>query len=147
MAQDVTATITEEEYAAEEELLEGVPRLNIAALFAPPIWGPAHGIWATILFYPIWIFADNCFVNAFVERTGVAVALAILVLVVLTGVTVAFAVASQPFALHRALRMGVTKETYLKRQKIWAVVGVILGVAALAVATYYNLTLNPKIVG
>ena len=31
--------ITEEQYAAEERLLQGVPRVNIGALFMPPIWG------------------------------------------------------------------------------------------------------------
>ena len=56
--------ITEEQYAAEERLLQGVPRVNIGALFMPPIWGAAHGMWATIIFYPLWIVADTCFVNA-----------------------------------------------------------------------------------
>ena len=56
--------ITEEQYAVEERLLQGVPRVNIGALFMPPIWGAAHGMWATIIFYPLWIVADTCFVNA-----------------------------------------------------------------------------------
>ena len=53
--------LTDEQIAREERFLEGIPRLNIGALFLPPIWGPAHGMWATILFYPIWLFADNTF--------------------------------------------------------------------------------------
>ena len=109
--------ITEEQYAAEERLLQGVPRVNIGALFMPPIWGAAHGMWATIIFYPLWIVADTCFVNAIAFHTPVAIALGILVFAMLTAGTVAFSIASQPFALHRALSRGVTKETYLKRQK------------------------------
>ena len=95
--------ITEEQYAAEERLLQGVPRVNIGALFMPPIWGAAHGMWATIIFYPLWIVADTCFVNAIAFHTPVAIALGILVFAMLTAGTVAFSIASQPFALHRAL--------------------------------------------
>ena len=38
--------LTDEQIAREEKFLEGIPRLNIGALFLPPIWGPAHGMWA-----------------------------------------------------------------------------------------------------
>ena len=113
----------------------------------PPIWGAAHGMWATIIFYPLWIVADTCFVNAVAFRTPVAIALGILVFVMLTAGTIAFAIASQPFALHRALSMGVSKETYLKRQKIWAVADIAVGLVAIALATYYNLFMNPKLAG
>ena len=41
------------------DYLEGTPWLNIGALLMPPIWGPAKGIWVTILWYPLWVFADN----------------------------------------------------------------------------------------
>ena len=139
--------ITEEQYAAEERLLQGVPRVNIGALFMPPIWGAAHGMWATIIFYPLWIVADTCFVNAIAFHTPVAIALGILVFAMLTAGTVAFSVVSQPFALHRALSRGVSKETYLKRQKIWAVASVVVGLIAIALATYYNLFMNPKLAG
>ena len=127
--------ITEEQYAAEERLLQGVPRVNIGALFMPPIWGAAHGMWATIIFYPLWIVADTCFVNAIAFHTPVAIALGILVFAMLTAGTVAFSVVSQPFALHRALSRGVSKET------------VVVGLIAIALATYYNLFMNPKLAG
>ena len=45
--------------AYKNALVEGLPPINLGALFMPPIWGPAHGIWVTILFYPIWLSADN----------------------------------------------------------------------------------------
>ena len=64
--------LTDEQIAREEKFLEGIPRLNIGALFLPPIWGPAHGMWAAILFYPIWLFADNAFYAAWTERTPLA---------------------------------------------------------------------------
>lgn len=137
--------ITDKEYAAESRLLEGVPRVNVGALLIPPIWGPAHGIWATIVFYPLWIVADTCFVNAIAYRSALAIIVGVAVFVLLSAATVAFAIISQPFALHRALEMGISKERYLKRQKAWAVAGIVVGGIAIAAATYYNLFMNPDL--
>lgn len=108
--------LTDEQIAREEKFLEGIPRLNIGALFLPPIWGPAHGMWAAILFYPIWLFADNTFYAAFTERTPLAIGIALIVLLTLTVGTVVFAILGQPFAAHRAASLGQDKETYLKRR-------------------------------
>lgn len=132
---------------AAEELNAGVPRLNIGALFLPPIWGCAHGLWVSMAFYPLWLVADTCFVNALAERTPLAVVFGIVVFAALTAVTFAFAVFSQPYAFRRALSMGVSKDAYLKRQRIWAIVSVLVGVFLLAAATYYNLFLNPRLAG
>ena len=116
--------LTDEEIAREEKFLKGVPRVNIGALFLPPIWGPAHGMWAAILFYPIWLFADNTFYAAFATPS-------------------ALSIVSQPFAAHRAAEHGVSREKYLSRQRIWAVVSVIVGCVMIAAATYYNLVIRP----
>ena len=56
-----------------------------------------------------------------------------------------FAIVAQPFAAHRAENMGVSRETYLRRQRIWAVVGAIIAVAIVAFATWYNLDLRPTL--
>ena len=101
--------LTDEQIAREEKFLEGIPRLNIGALFLPPIWGPAHGMWAAILFYPIWLFADNTFYAAFTERTPLAIGIALIVLLTLTVGTVVFAILGQPFAAHRAASLGQDK--------------------------------------
>lgn len=135
--------LTDEQIAREERFLEGIPRLNIGALFLPPIWGPAHGMWATILFYPIWLFADNTFYAAFTERTPLAIIVALIVLVTLTAGTVAFAILGQPFAAHRAAGLGVDKETYLKRERVWSIACVIAGAVMIVAATYYNLVIRP----
>ena len=100
------AELTDEQIAQEEKFLKGIPRVNVGALFLPPIWGPAHGIWITILWYPIWLFADTTF--------------------------------------YAAAR-GVSKEDYLKRERIWAIVCVIVGCAMIAAATYYNLVIRPTL--
>ena len=96
------AELTKEQIACEEKFLEGIPRWNIGALFLPPIWGPAHGFWATILFYPLWLVADNLFYAAYSERTPLAIAFAVIIGVVLFAVTLLFSRLSQPFAAHGA---------------------------------------------
>ena len=138
--------LTDEEIVREEKFLEGVPRVNIGALFLPPIWGPAHGMWAAILFYPIWLFADNTFYAAFATPSTLSIVFAVIVFVLLTAATVAFSVVSQPFAAHRAAKHGVSREKYLSRERIWAVVSVIVGCVMIVAATYYNLVIRPGLV-
>ena len=130
--------LTDEEIAREEKFLEGVPRVNIGALFLPPIWGPAPGMWAAILFYPIWLFADNTFYAAFATPSTLSIVFAVIVFVLLTAATVAFSVV----AAHRAAKHGVSREKYLSRERIWAVVSVIVGCVMIAAATYYNLAIR-----
>ena len=131
------AELTKEQITCEEKFLEGIPRWNIGALFLPPIWGPAHGFWATILFYPLWLVADN----------SLAIAFAVIIGVVLVAVTFLFSRLSQPFAAHRAVARGVSKETYVRRERIWAVVCVVIGLAMLGFATWYNLMIRPGMEG
>ncbi len=139
------AELTDEQVAREREFLEGIPRLNVGALFLPAIWGPAHGIWAAILFYPVWLLADNALYAAFSERTPLAVGIAVVVLAVLVALTVAFALIGQPIAAHRAAGKGIARDVYLKRERIWAVVCIVLGVAMIGAATFYNLAIRPTL--
>lgn len=136
------AELTDEQIAEEEKFLKGLPRINIGALFMPGIWGPAHGFWVAILFYPLYLFADYMFYGAYAMPEPWTIALAVITGVVLLGVHIAFSLVSQPFAAHRAENQGVSRETYLKRERIWAVVCVILAIIALAWATYYNLEIR-----
>lgn len=135
--------LTDEQVAREKEFLKGLPRLNIAALFLPPVWGPAHGFWAAILFYPIWLFADNTFYAAWTERSPLAIVVAAVVFVSLTAGTVAFSLIGQPLAAHRAAARGTDRAVYMKHQRIWAIVSVIVGLGMIAAATYYNLVIRP----
>lgn len=137
--------LSDEQIAYEEKFLQGVPRFNFAAFLLPPIWGPVHGLWATFLYYPIWLFADNTFYAAWSERTLLSIVIALVVLVSLAAGTVAFALVAQPIALHRAVDRGLTKEQYLRRQRVWTVVCVVLGALMLAGATYYNLDIRPTV--
>ena len=136
------AGLTDEQIARENEFLKGLPRFNIAAFLMPPIWGPANGMWITILWYPVWLFTDNIFYAAYELQTPFAITMAVIVGVLLTTGTVVFAIVSQPFAAHRAENQGISRETYLRRQRYWAIGCAILAALMLGLATYYNLTMR-----
>ncbi|HAM14713.1 MAG TPA: viscotoxin-A3 [Eggerthellaceae bacterium] len=133
------AELTDEQIAEEELFLEGLPRMNWGAFLMPGIWGPAHGFWVCILFYPLWVFIDYLIYGAYIAPTPLNIALAVGSSAVLFAVTLGFALVSQPLAAHRAANRGVSREQYLKRERIWAVVCLVIAIAALAWATYYNL--------
>lgn len=136
------AELTDEQIAQEEKFLEGIPRINWGAFFMPGIWGPAHGFWVAILFYPLWLLVDNLIFGAYRNPEPWSIAIAVAAGVIIVGITIAFARVSQPFAAHRAIDHGVSKETFLKRERIWTVVSLVLAIAALAWATYYNLNIR-----
>lgn len=136
------AEFTDEEIAREDEFLKGLPRINIGALVMPGIWGPAHGFWVCILFYPLWIFADYMFYGAYAMPQPWTIILAVVTAVLLVAIHVGFARVAGPQSAHRAESKGISRETYLKRERIWAVVCVIIAIAALAWATYYNLEIR-----
>jgi uncharacterized membrane protein len=128
---------------SQEQIMEGLPPINIGALFMPPIWGAANGIWLAILYYPVWLLADNLFYGAYSNPQPLTVGLSIVAALVLAFVTVVFARAGQGYACQRALSMGKTKEQYLRSQKKWAVAMVLLAVVMIVAATYYNLVIRP----
>lgn len=130
---------------SQEEIMEGLPPINIAALFMPPIWGAANGFWLAIVYYPVWLLADNLFYGAYSDPQPLTVGLSIVAAVILALVTIVFARAGQGYACQRALMNGKTKEEYLKSQKKWAVAMVILAIIMLAAATYYNLVIRPTL--
>lgn len=127
----------------ERAFLDGIPRFNLGAFLLPPVWGPIHGFWVSIIFYPLWLVADNCFVAALAHPSPLTVTLGVVVLVLLVAITVAFSIVSQPIAWHRAAERGMDKQTYLKRQRMWAVICAVIGAALIAAATYYNLVFDP----
>lgn len=134
-----------EELAKEDAFMKGLPRFNIGAFFMPPIWGPAHGFWITILYYPAWLIADNLFFATYLEPTTMSVVLSILTAIFLLGVTIAFAIVSQPIAAHRAQDKGVSRSDYIKREKRWAVISIAIAILMVILATVYNLSIRTEV--
>lgn len=142
---DEPRVVAEEEINAELEreiaMLQVVPRINIGALFMPPIWGPAHGMWLTILFYPLWLLADNCFYAAYAEPSPLSIVIAISVGILLVVGTFLFAGIAQHKGVHRAVsEKNMTVEAYRRAERIWAVVSIIIALVALVFATWFNLS-------
>lgn len=135
----------QKEIKYRDQMTRDLPPINLAALFMPPIWGPANGIWITILYYPLWLFADNLFYSAYSNPSPLSIILSVIVAIVLAVVTIFFARISQGYACARALDRGKTKEQYLKRQKIWAIAMGIVAFVMIVAATYYNLVIRPTI--
>ena len=138
-------TLTDKQIAQEEEFLEGISRFDLAALLGAPIWGPVNGFWSCILFYPLWLLADNFFVGMVQNPSVLFVVLGVVVAAILVTAHVAFMLVSVPIAWHRAADKGVTKDQFKKRQRIWAVVSVVLALVVVVLATYYHLVIDPVI--
>lgn len=137
--------LTDKQIEQERKFLEGVPRFNLAAFLMPPLWGPVNGFWITILFYPLWLFTDNMIYAAYANPSSLTIVLAVLVAAVLLAGMAAFSLVSQPIAFHRAIGKGLSKEQYLRRQRIWALACVVLAALMLAFATYYNLCIRTEV--
>ena len=137
------AALTDEQIAAEDRFMRGLPRFNLAAFLIAPIWGPAHGFWITILYYPAWVLLDNVIYTAIWEPSPLSIIVAILSAALMIGVSVIFSLTAQPMAAHRAEDKGVSREDYLRRQRIWAVVSVVVAVIMVALATWYNVAFRP----
>lgn len=139
------AQLTDEQVKREEAFMKGLPRMNVGAFLMPAIWGPAHGFWVTILYYPAWLLADNVFYAAYESPTPLALIIAVLTFVILLGITIAFSIVAQPIAAHRAEAKGVSRQTYLKRERIWIGVSALIAVVFLGLATWYNLDWRPYV--
>ena len=137
------ARLTDEQIAEEEKFLEGMPRFNLAAFLIPPVWGPVHGFWITILFYPAWVLLDNV-IYASVEAPSIlSIVIAVLSVALIIGVSLVFSLVSQPIAAHRAEEKGLSREQYLRRQRIWNVVSIVVAIVFVSLATWYNIAFRP----
>ncbi|MDO4502911.1 MAG: viscotoxin-A3 [Coriobacteriia bacterium] len=136
---------TAQDFEREEEFLKGLPYFNWGALLMPPIWGPGHGEFAVILFYPLWLFVDNLIYAATQEPTVLSVGLAGIALTVVVLATLAYGRISQPRAAHRADRMGKTRQQYVATERKWTVACAVLAVLVVGLATYYNLLIRPTV--
>lgn len=135
--------LPDEEVARERELLEGVPYFNVGAFLLPPIWGPAHGTWLTVLWYPVWILVDDIFFATWRDPSMFNLVIAVLTFVILLAATLLFSRLMQVRALHRAIdEKGKTKGEYLRTERRWAVASAIAAAALVAGATYYNLAVR-----
>lgn len=131
----------------DEESLKKVPVYNIGAFLAPFIWGPAHGSVITILYYPAWLFIDNLIYHSVQDTNTLGFVFAAIVLAIMVVVSLMYSRVAQSRALIDALKKGHDVDWYLKRQRIWIVAAVLIDIAGIVLATIYNLTIRPGLVG
>jgi hypothetical protein len=124
----------------KDEPLPRLPRMNWGALFMPALWGPGHGQWFMILFYPLWLFLDNLIYGA-VRGTG-PVWLAVAAGLMAAAFTVFYARNANYYGYLRVVQEK-SPEEYLRGERFWTVLGVVIGVAFLVFATWYNLAVRP----
>lgn len=117
-----------------------IPPFSWAALFMPPIWGPAHGQWITICFYPLWLFTDSVLRTAYYTPTSFNIGAGILIFTLMAAVTIFYAATAQKPAYYR-VKDRYTPERYAKRERIWTISMVFMGAVFIALATWYNLAI------
>lgn len=117
-----------------------MPRLNLGALFMPALWGPVHGQWFMILFYPLWLVLDNLVYGA-VHGQQMAW-LAVLACIATAAFTIYYAMRAN---VHGYIHVASEKslEEYLATERKWSILFVLIGVAFIAFATWYNLAIRP----
>ncbi|MCR5845627.1 MAG: GNAT family N-acetyltransferase [bacterium] len=124
-----------EEHADE---IERLPRFNIGAIVCPALWGPLHGFWVALLYYPIWVFVDSCIRAAVITPSGLSISLAAIALIATIASSIFLGFTCEPRAyLSKVEKRGIEK--YLKNERIWAIVCIVFAIAAIALGTYYNL--------
>lgn len=126
-------------------LPDGLPRFNWGAFLIPYIWGPAHGQWPGVFFLPALAFVDNVLrgnhsLGAWGTAVGMAMVVSTLVLLFL------FATYANRFAWPRAARR-MTLDTYLYRQRLWAVAGVVVALGMAVWIWAYIERYGPAVVG
>lgn len=138
----VGETMTEEEREFEEKqafvLPEPIPSFSLGAFFMPPIWGAGHGQWMTLFFYPLWVFCDSLFRSAYYTRSTLSIVGSIVIGLCMLAVTLFYGMTAQKPAYYR-VRNKYTPEQYAKRERVWNVFMIIIGVIFLILATYYNI--------
>jgi len=135
--------LSDELIEKERQMMEGIMPISIGALILPMLWGPAHGIWITILYYPAWMFVDNLIYNTVHMPTIQNIIMTAIVVAVMILVSLVFARLANPQAAHRAAAQGKTKEQYIKSERIWTIASIIVAIIAIVLATYYNLNIRP----
>lgn len=137
--QHAEATVAVGATEAERDL-RSLPRINWGALLMPAVWGPAHGQWVTVFFYPIWLLADNCLTNA-VLHGGIAIVLAAIVVLGTAAVTIFYA-RTAGYKAYLRVADKMTLQEYLARERIWVVASALIALLFIGLATWYNLAVR-----
>jgi hypothetical protein len=128
----------------DDEPVPQLPRFNWAAFFLPPVWGPAYGQWVGALFLPIWLFADSAVMTAVRTRAPVAWIGAAVVLLGTIGFEYFFARRANGIAFRQVMDT-MTLTEFVRRQRLWALFCVPIGIGLIALGIYYDVAIAPLV--
>lgn len=123
-------------WLAEGEPVPALPRFSVGAFLMPPVWGPAHGLWAGVIFLPLWVFADGAVASA-LERGGLATAGAVAI-VTLTIVAQAWFAKRGPGLAWRRVCDRVSVAAFARSERWWAIAMVPVALLVFGWAAYYR---------
>ena len=126
----------------KKDPLPKLPRVNWGALFMPALWGPVHGHWFMILMYPVWLFMDNMIYSAVHGTTSPV--LAVLASVMLAAFTIFYALRANEVG-YLQVAADKSPEDYVKGERKWTALFVLMGIAFIAFASWYNLEIRPTL--
>lgn len=114
----------EETRTEPRELPAELRRFNWGAFLIAPIWGVANGQWPGVFFLPVWAFVDNVLRGP--QRFGVwQAALGWGMALVTLALQAGYALMADRLNWARS-RGALDVAPYLRRQRIWAIVGVLV---------------------
>ncbi|MCL2503977.1 MAG: DUF2628 domain-containing protein [Coriobacteriia bacterium] len=133
---------------AEGDPCPKLPRFNVAAFAMPPVWGAFHGQWAGVLFLPIWVFVDSAISTVMGSpvpttlREAVPLTGAVVIALLTLAFQLFFAKRANGAAWRKAAeRLGADSvDRFCRRQRLWAVLCVPLGILVFGWMIYYRLT-------
>ncbi len=134
-AQAVSGTVI----LAEDEPVPQLPRFNVGAFLVPPVWGPAHGLWAGAIFLPMWLFMDSVIATA-IGRGSASAAGGVAIVALTLGAQAWFAKRANGLAWRRVSDR-VPIEEFARRERVWAVALVPVAALLIGWAVYYRLVL------
>lgn len=134
-AQAVSGTVI----LAEDEPVPELPRFNLGAFLVPPVWGPAHGLWAGAIFLPMWLFMDSVIATA-IGRGSASAAGGVAIVALTLGAQAWFAKRANGLAWRRVSDR-VPVDEFVRRERVWAVALVPVAVLLIGWAVYYRLVL------
>ena len=121
---------------AEGEPCPRLPRFNLAAFALPPVWGVFHGQWVGVLFVPIWVFVDSA---ASTASRGIVSLVGAVVLALFTVIFQVFFAKRANGVIWRNTAGHMSVDEFRRRQRLWAVFCVPLGIFVYAWMIHYRL--------
>ncbi|MCL2025031.1 MAG: hypothetical protein FWG78_04580 [Coriobacteriia bacterium] len=136
-------------WLSEDEPVPVLPKFHWGAFFMPPIWGAAHGVViAGLVVLPLWLFLDNNIQSA-VYRVGAATPfwtrmgvyfLTVFCTLASIALMTWFGRTAWGLSWRREYHDGTssrTFENFMRRERIWYWICIVLFILLLGVALYY----------